>query len=341
MRAILCRDLSGLDGLQLSEMPDPGAPGAGEVRIRTAAAGLNFADLLISAGKYQVKPQPPFVPGFELAGTIEAVGDGVAQFKPGDRVMAIPEHGAFAEIVVTAADGVYPVPPGMGLAEAAGFPIAYGTSYLALAEQARLQAGEILLVHGAAGGVGLTAVEIGKALGAQVIATAGGPEKCAVAAAHGADRTIDYRGEDIRERVKALAAELSANLPGGAKAGVDVVYDPVGGEVFEASLRVVNWNARILVVGFAGGGVPQIPANILLVKNIAALGFYFGSWRKQRPDMVARGFEALARMYRAGQLNPRVSRRFDLAEFRSGLELVRDRKSTGKVVLLTNTATDS
>jgi NADPH:quinone reductase len=244
-------------------------------------------------------------------------------------VMAIPEAGAFAEIVVTSASGVYPVPQGMSLTEAAGFPIAYGTSYLALAEQAHLQPGEILLVHGAAGGVGLTAVEIGKALGAQVIATAGGPEKCAIARAHGADRTIDYKSEDVRERVKTLAAELS----GGNKSGVDVVYDPVGGEIFEASLRVVNWNARILIVGFAGGGVPQIPANILLVKNVAALGFYFGSWRKQRPDLVAKGFAALGGLHQAGKLRPRVSHSFDLADFRRGLELVRDRKSTGKVIL--------
>ncbi len=337
MRAILCRELSGLDGLHLAELPDPGAPGDGQVRIRSAAAGLNFADLLISAGKYQVKLQPPFVPGFELAGTVEAVGGGVTQFKPGDRVMAIPEHGAFAEVSVTAADGVYPLPQGMSLLAAAGFPIAYGTSYLALVEQARLQAGEILLVHGAAGGVGLTAVEIGKALGAQVIATAGGAEKCAIAAAHGADRTIDYKSEDIRDRVKALAAELSD----GRKTGIDVVFDPVGGEVFDASLRVVNWNARILVVGFAGGGVPQIPANILLVKNVAALGFYFGSWRRQRPDLVGRAFDDLAGLYKAGRLNPRVSQSFELAEFRAGLELVRDRKSTGKVVLRTGAATES
>ncbi len=221
------------------------------------------------------------------------------------------------------------------MAECAGFPIAYGTSYLALVEQARLQAGEVLLVHGAAGGVGLTAVEIGKALGARVIATAGGPEKCAIAARHGADRTIDYKapGEagDIRARVKALAAELT----GGAKDGADVVYDPVGGAVFDASLRCVNWNARILIVGFAGGGVPQIPANILLVKNVAAMGFYFGSWRRNRPDLAAKAFAALDRMVEAGQLKPLVSHRLDLADFRAALELVQTRKSTGKVVLVT------
>ena len=236
------------------------------MRIRIAAAGLNYADLLVTQGKYQVKHEPPFVPGFEAAGTIEVVGPQVTQVKVGDRVIAIfREAGAFADSAIVSADRVYPAPPGLDAAEAAGFPIAYGTSYVALVEQAKLQPGETLLVHGAAGGVGLTAVEIGKALGARVIATAGGPDKCAIATAHGADHVIDYKSEDIRARVKALVD------------GVDVVYDPVGGAVFEASLRVVNWNARILVIGFAGGPVPQIPANILLVKNVAAMGFYFGS----------------------------------------------------------------
>ena len=342
MRAILCRELSGLDGLQLAELPDPGQPGPGQVRIRVAAAGLNFADLLVSAGKYQVKHTPPFVPGFELSGVVEAVGAGISaginHVKPGDRVMAISESGAFAEIAVVEGQAVYPAPKGLDLAECAGFPIAYGTSYLALVEQAKLRADEVLLVHGAAGGVGLTAVEIGKALGAKVIATAGGAEKCAIAARHGADRTIDYKapGEsgDIRARVKALAAELTD----GKADGADVVYDPVGGKVFDASLRCVNWNARILIVGFAGGGVPQIPANILLVKNVAALGFYFGSWRKHRPDAVARAFAALDAMVEAGRLRPLVSHRLDLADFRAALELVRERKSTGKVVLVTGAA---
>ena len=181
MRAIVCSALTGLDGLALGERPDPGAPGPGAVRIRIAAAGLNYADLLVTQGKYQVKHEPPFVPGFEAAGTIEAVGPQVTQFKVGDRVIAIPEAGAFAEIAIVSADRVYPAPTGLDAAEAAGFPIAYGTSYVALVEQAKLQPGETLLVHGAAGGVGLTAVEIGKALGARVIATAGGPDKCAIA----------------------------------------------------------------------------------------------------------------------------------------------------------------
>jgi NADPH2:quinone reductase len=323
MQAIVCNALTGLDGLALEQRPDPGAPGPGEVRIQIAAAGLNYADLLVTQGKYQVKHAPPFVPGFEAAGTIEAVGPQVSGLKPGDRVMAIPEAGAFAERAVLPADRVYPAPGGLDAGEAAGFPIAYGTSYLALVEQAKLQPGETLLVHGAAGGVGLTAVEIGKALGARVVATAGGSDKCAIARAHGADHVIDYKAEDIRARVKELVG------------GVDVVYDPVGGAVFEASLKVVNWNARILIIGFAGGPVPQIPANILLVKNVAAMGFYFGSWRQHRPHAVRKAFSSLDAMVAAGQLKPLVSHRLPLADFRAGLELIQGRQSTGKVVLLT------
>ena len=324
MRAIVCNALTGIDGLVLEQRPDPGAPGPGEVRIRISAAGLNYADLLVTTGKYQVKHDPPFIPGFEAAGMIEALGPQVTAFKQGDRVMAISEAGAFAEAAILPVDRIYPSPTGLDAAEAAGFPIAYGTSYLALVEQAKLQAGETLLVHGAAGGVGLTAVEIGKALGAQVIATAGGPEKCAIAQAHGADHVIDYKAEDIRDRVKQLVG------------GVDVVYDPVGGATFEASLRVVNWNARILIIGFAGGPAPQIPANILLVKNVAAMGFYFGSWRQRRPDLVARAFASLDAMVQAGQLKPLISHRFPLAEFRRALELIQGRRSTGKVVLTTS-----
>jgi len=322
MRAIVCHALTGIDGLALEQRPDPGAPGPRQVRVRISAAGLNYADLLVSAGKYQVKHEPPFVPGFEAAGIVEAVGPQVTEFKPGDRVMAIPEAGAFAEAAIMPVDRVYTAPKGLDEAEAAGFPIAYGTSYLALAWQAKLQAGETLLVHGAAGGVGLTAVEIGKALGARVVATAGGAEKCAIARAHGADHVINYKAEDIRERVKALVG------------GVDVVYDPVGGAAFEASLRVANWNARLLIIGFAGGPVPQIPANILLVKNIAAMGFYFGSWRQHRPDLVARAFSSLDGMVQSGQLKPLISHRLPLADFAQALELIQSRQSTGKVVLV-------
>ncbi|HEY3148245.1 MAG TPA: NADPH:quinone oxidoreductase family protein [Dongiaceae bacterium] len=326
MRAIVCNALTGIDGLALEERPDPGPPGPAQVRVRIAAAGLNYADLLVTTGKYQVRHEPPFVPGFEAAGIVDAVGPQVTAFKPGDRVTAIPEAGAFAEIANLPISQVYPAPSGLDAAQAAGFPIAYGTSYLALMEQAKLQAGETLLVHDAAGGVGLTAVEIGKAMGARVVASAGGPDKCAIARAHGADHVIDYKAEHIRERVKALVD------------GVDVVYDPVGGSAFEASLRVVNWNARVLIIGFASGPVPQIPANILLVKNVAAMGFYFGSWRQRRPAVVAQAFAVLDGLVQAGQLKPLILHRFDLAQFRPALELIQARQSTGKVVLTTGAA---
>jgi NADPH2:quinone reductase len=326
MRAIRCDTWCKIDDLRWAEMPDPAAPGAGAVKIKVMAAGVNFADTLIIAGQYQVKPPLPFAPGFELAGTVLDVGAGVTHLRPGDRVMAMVDYGAFAEIVVASADSVFPMPAGMDFATAAGFPIAYGTSYGALAWKAKLQKGELLLVHGAAGGVGLTAVEIGKALGATVIATAGGADKLAVARQHGADYLIDYKAEDIRERVKAIAGELG-------RTGADVVYDPVGGACFEASLRCVAWGARLLLVGFAGGQVPQIPANILLVKNIDALGFFFGSYRQQRPDLVRQAFTDLARLFDTGALKPHISHRLPVTGFAEAFELLLNRRSTGKVVL--------
>jgi NADPH2:quinone reductase len=328
MRGLQLQALGKPSDLKLTELPDLLAPGAGWVRVRVAAAGLNFADTLMIAGQYQVKPALPFVPGLELAGTVLDVGPDVTHVKPGDRIMAAVEHGGFAEqAMVRAADAVL-VPAGMDLVTAGGFVIAYGTSYGALAWKARLLPGELLLVHGAAGGVGLTAVEIGKAMGATVIATAGGADKCAVAKAHGADFTIDYRAEDVRDRVKAIAASLGRD-------GADVVYDPVGGEIFDASLRCVAWNARLLVVGFAAGKVQQVPANILLVKNIDVLGVYWGSYRRHDPALVREGFGALAAFYEAGKLKPHISHRFDLAEADKAFDLLVGRKSTGKVVLTT------
>lgn len=326
MRALQCADWGKVEDLRIVEIAEPAAPGPGEVKIGVAAAGLNFADTLIIAGQYQVKPPLPFVPGLELAGTVLAVGAGVTHVAAGDRVMAMAHHGAFAEIALVAAADTVPVPVGMDFPEAAGFPIAYGTSHGALTWKARLQKGELLLVHGAAGGVGLTAVEIGKALGATVIATAGGPDKLAIARAHGADYTIDYKQEDIRERVKAIATGLG-------RSGADVVYDPVGGKVFDASLRCVAWGARILLVGFAGGKVPQIPANILLVKNVDALGFFFGSYRQHRPDLVQACFADLAGMYGKGELKPHISHKLPLADYAEAFALLIQRRSTGKVVL--------
>lgn len=323
MRALICTNADGYENLAVGERDVP-SPQAGEVLVAVKAAGLNFADSLMCAGKYQMKPALPFVPGLELAGTVAALGPGVSGFAIGDRVMGVVDHGAFATQAICRAADVFPMPAGLDFPEAAGFPIAYGTSYGALIWKARLMAGETLLVHGAAGGVGLTAVEIGKALGARVIATAGGADKCAVAKAHGADAVIDYKQEDIRERVKALTNN----------AGVDVVYDPVGGDVFDSSLRAVKWGARLVVIGFAGGNVQQIPANILLVKNVDVLGFFWGSYRRERPDLLAESFRALSAMLEKGQLRPHVSEILPLDAWRQGFDSLVSRRSTGKVVLI-------
>jgi len=326
MRALQCQTLGKPSDLKLVELPDLPAPKAGEIKVAVAAAGLNFADTLMVSGQYQTKPDLPFVPGLELAGTVLEVGPGETPLKPGDKVMAASDYGAFAGQAIVRASDAAPVPAGMDLVTAGGFVIAYGTSHGALVWKARLKEGEILLVHGAAGGVGLTAVEIGKALGAKVIATAGGAEKCAVAKAHGADWTIDYKSGNLRERVKAICGELGRD-------GVDVIYDPVGGEIFETSLRCVAWGARMLIVGFAAGQVQKIPANILLVKNVDAQGFYWGSYRRNRPDMIAECFAELGQFYAAGLLKPHISHRFDLADFAQAFEFLITRKSTGKIVL--------
>jgi NADPH2:quinone reductase len=323
---VQCRTLGKPSDLKLVDLPDLPAPQAGEIKVQVASAGLNFADTLMIAGQYQQKPELPFTPGLELAGRVLETGPGETRIKAGDQIMAAVDHGGFAEqAIVRAADAV-PIPAGLDPVTAGGFVIAYGTSYGALVWKARLQQGELLLVHGAAGGVGLTAVEIGKALGAKVIATAGGAEKCAVAREHGADWIIDYKTENVRDRVKSIAAGLG-------REGVDVVYDPVGGEIFDASLRCVAWGARLLVVGFAAGQIQKIPANILLVKNIDAQGFYWGSYRRHQPALVRDGFAGLGNLFAAGRLKPHVSHRFDLADFAQAFEILVARKSTGKIVL--------
>ncbi|MGE0119450.1 MAG: NADPH:quinone oxidoreductase family protein [Dongiaceae bacterium] len=322
MRALLCTEFGDLDRLTVADVPAP-APGPGEVLIDVAAAGINFADLLMIGGQYQEKPPLPFTPGLEIAGVVRACGVGVTRVRPGDRIAAAVDRGGFAGQAVAREADTFALPPAMDAVVAAGFIIAYGTAHGALRWRAGLQPGETLLVHGAAGGVGLTAVEVGKALGAKVIATAGDADKLAVAAKHGADHLIDYRKENIRDRVKEVCN-------GG---GVDVVFDPVGGSAFEASLRCVNWGARLIIVGFAGGQVPQIPANILLVKNIAAIGFYWGSYRRRQPALLAPQFHELFQWWTDGRLRPLVSRRFDLSEAAAALALLRGRKTTGKIVL--------
>jgi NADPH:quinone reductase len=322
MRAILCRELSGVGGLELAEVPTP-EPGPGEVRVRVRAAGVNFADTLIIKGQYQAKPALPFVPGMEIAGRIEACGPGVAGFAPGDRVMAALDLGGFAEAAVCSVEDVVRLPDGIDDVTAAGFAIAYGTAYGALCWAGRLQAGETLVVHGAAGGVGLATVECGRALGARVIATARGEDHLAVAREHGAAATIETASDDVRTRIKALTDGR----------GADVIFDPIGGDIFQASLRSIAWEGRLLVIGFASGQIPQIPANLLLVKNASAVGFYWGSYRRHDPARVRASFEQLLRWHSEGRIEPLVSAVRPLAQAPEALERLLSRQSSGKIVL--------
>ena len=327
MRSVVCTAFGEPETLTMADRPEPVA-GAGELRIAVAAAGVNFADILMVGGSYQECPEFPFSPGLEIAGTVLECGAGVTGFAPGDRVMAGCGNGGFAEQVALPAGDAYRLPDSMPFKIAGGFPVAYGTAYGALAWRAHLEAGETLLVLGAAGGVGLTAVEVGKAMGATVIATARGREKLAVAQEHGADHPIDTGTEDVRAEVRRIAGKLG-------KQGAEVVFDPVGGALFEASLRCVAWGARLVVIGFAAGKVQQIPANILLVKNVSAIGFYWGSYRARAPELVASGYAQLFAWYAAGKLRPHVSHQLDLAEAGAALGLLKSRKSTGKVILTT------
>lgn len=332
MRAVLCRSFGSYRDLAVEDAAPLPAPAPGQVKIAVAAAGLNYADLLMVAGSYQEKPPLPFSPGLELAGRVVACGPGVTRVAPGDRVLATVDYGAFAEEALARESDVHRLPASMDDATAAGFAIAYGTALGALSWRAGLKPGETVLIHGAGGGVGLAAVEVAKAMGATVIASAGDADKLQLARVHGADHLIDYRAEPLRERVKEICAAR------GAGSGVDVVYDPVGGEVFEQSLRCTGWSGRLVVVGFASGGVPQIPANILLVKNLTVLGLYWGSYRRHRPDLVADGFRELFAWHEQGRLKPLISRSFDLAEVAAALDLLKTRRATGKMVLTTGGA---
>lgn len=303
----------------LSEIPAP-TPAKGEVLIEIAACGLNFADLLMAKGTYQDTPPPPFTLGMEVCGTVIAQGEGVTSPAVGQRVAVFGGKGGLAEQGVFDAGLCYPIPDAMPADVAAGFMVAYGTSHLALSRRARLKPGETLLVLGAAGGVGLTAVEIGKAMGATVIAVARGADKLAVAKDAGADHLIDSSTDDITDAVKALG-------------GADVVYDPVGGAPFKAALRACNREARIITIGFASGDVPQIPANIILVKNITVIGFYWGGYLKFNPAALMESLGELLKMYEAGALRPHISHVLPLTQAQDALDLMATRKSTGKVVL--------
>lgn len=303
----------------LQEVPSM-RPAHGEVCLQVKCCGLNFADLLMRDGKYQEKPALPYTPGMEVAGVVDALGPGVTGLAPGMRVLAFVNSGGLAERVVVPADRLLVLPDTMPFADAAAFPIAYGTSHLALDHKARLQAGETLLVLGAAGGVGLTAVEIGKRMGARVVASARGAAKLDIAKAAGADLVIDSDTPDLKTAFKALG-------------GVDVVYDAVGGPAFDAALSACRPEGRLLAIGFASGQVPQVPANLLLVKNLSVMGLYWGGYQKFAPQVLRGSLETLLRWYGEGGLRPHISHILPFAELPQALALLRDRKSTGKVVV--------
>ncbi|MEO1192741.1 MAG: NADPH:quinone oxidoreductase family protein [Pseudomonadota bacterium] len=322
MRAMIC-ETPGKDGrMSLQEVATP-EPSPGQVLVKIEAAGVNFADTLMLAGRYQDMPSPPFAPGLEVAGTVAKLGEKVTGWEVGQRVLAFLDQGGFADYALARADDLHALPDSVEAATAAALGITYGTAHGSLVWRAGLKPKETLVVHGAAGGTGLACVEVGKALGARVIATAGGPEKLAIAAAHGADAVIDYKKEDLRERIKALTAGQ----------GADVILDPVGGPVFEASLRALDFEGRLVTLGFAGGEVPQAPANIIMVKNISLVGFYWGAYRRRAPRRVAEQLRDLMTWLIEGHLQPRVSHRLPLEDAPAALDLLRQRKATGKIVI--------
>jgi NADPH2:quinone reductase len=322
MRAVICSRLDGPAALSIGDMPRP-ALSPGQVRIAVKAAGLNFADTLIVKGLYQVKPPLPFTPGLECAGVVAEIAPGVTGVKQGDRVMATVPYGAFAEEVACDARALFPMPDALDFVTAAGFPVVYGSAHMGLDRRGALKPGETLLVLGAAGGLGLAAVELGKAMGATVIGAARDAARLEKVRAHGADHVIDYEAEDLRTRVKAITQDR----------GVDVAFDPVGGDIFDAALRCLGWEGRIVVAGFAAGRIPQIPANLLLVKNIAAIGVYWGAYRERDPAALRASFATLARWLAEGRLKPHVSLTFPLEQAPEAMEALLSRATTGKIVL--------
>ena len=322
MKAVLCRSYGPPESLVVEDVPPP-TPRRGEAIISVKSAGVNFPDVLIIQNRYQVKPPLPFSPGSEAAGVVKAIGEDVNHVKIGDRVMAITGYGAFAEEIAVDAARLLPIPEGMDFATAAAFGLTYATSDHALRDRGGLNAGETLLVLGAAGGVGIAAIEIGKALGARVIACASSPDKLDVCRAHGADETIDYATEDLRERIRALTAGR----------GPDVVYDPVGGPYTEPALRSIAWRGRLLVVGFAAGEIPRIPLNLTLLKGCSIVGVYWGEFSRREPERFAESMRRLARWFADGKLRPHISSIFPLDRAADALTLMAERKVTGKVVL--------
>ena len=321
MRAILCKELGPADKLVIEDVPSPEVSGDG-VKVKVKAAGLNFPDTLIIEGKYQIKPELPFSPGGEMAGEIIEVGPDVKHLKPGMRVMGLTGYGAFAEEMVVAENRVIPVPDSMSDETAAAFSMVYGTSYHALKQRANIQPGETLLVLGASGGVGLAAVELGKAMGATVIAAASTDDKLQVAKEAGADDLINYSDEDLKEALKSRYPK-----------GVDVIYDPVGDRFTEPALRNMAWNGRFLIVGFAAGEIPKIPANLALLKGCSIVGVFWGAFTQHEPKEHIQNVKELMQLFAEGKIDPRVSEVFPFEQYEGALEALTSRRAKGKVVL--------
>lgn len=322
MRALICSTLNGPEALEIGQLPAP-QPGPGELRIRVACAALNFPDGLIVQGRYQFKPDLPFIPGSEAAGVVDAIGAGVEGFAIGQRVACTARFGAFAAQMVAPASASFGLSEQMTFDDGAAFGMAYGTSYHALVQRGTLRAGETVLVLGAGGGVGLAAVQIAKALGARVIAGASSARKLALAREAGADVTIDYAKEDLRQAVKAATEGR----------GADIIYDPVGGAVAEPAMRAIAWGGRYLVIGFASGTIPALPVNLALIKNAMIVGVFWGAWSDREPQRNKENFDALLQLYDAGKLRPPVSQCIALADTPAAIRRLLDGQLEGKVVV--------
>ena len=323
MRAVLCKRWGPPEDLVIGEIDTP-QPGAGQVRVQVRACGVNFADALVVQGKYQEKPDHPFSPGFEVAGTVSALGAGVTTFAIGDRVIAVGAFGGFAEETVVPAIGVVRIPDEINYPQAAALPVCYGTADIGLSHRAHLSAGEFLLVNGASGGLGLAAVELGKNLGARVIAVTNSEERRKLARHQGADFVIDYRTESVRDR----ALEITGNH------GVDVVFDTVGGSAFDQAMRCIAWEGRILTVGYTSGEIPAIAAGRVLVKNISIVGLYWATYLRHSPHMLMNSLANLFRANKNGKIRPHTSQTMVLEHAADALRALIDRKTTGKVVLI-------
>ncbi|HEY5679930.1 MAG TPA: NADPH:quinone oxidoreductase family protein [Pseudomonadales bacterium] len=322
MKAVLCKAFGPPEDLVMEEVANP-EPGPGQILVDIHASALNFPDVLMIAGKYQSLPPFPFSPGGEIAGTVAAVGDGATRFKVGDRVFGGTGHGGFAEQIALPEMAMRPMPDEMSFVEASAISTTYGTSYYALKQRADLKPGETLLVTGAGGGVGLAAVELGKAMGARVIAAASSAEKLAAARSAGADELIDYSDGELKEKVKALTDGK----------GADVIYEPVGGDLFEQCMRCVNWYGRILVIGFAAGDIPRVPINLILLKSCQVVGVFYGAWSARCRDEADANFKEILDLYRDGKIKPMIGRTYPLEEYAAALRCLSERQAIGKVVV--------